>query len=205
MRERERGGERSERTECCYSGQVVGVAGRQLEVECLGYGGNPPPHITWHKQHKLQPAGSAALDSFTDMETGLVVTRSTLRLNITRQDHNKVLSCEVLHPALGLPLWVKSMINVGCMYHHPPHHAPLPPSVWLVMVSSAGCSPGTAWQQSWTFSSSDTITGQAALQHSHMTSRDIMRDNQRDNHFKILLRLLSAPLLRVRSRLGRRA
>ena len=106
------------------------MAGRQLEVECLGYGGNPPPHITWHKQHKLQPAGSAALDSFTDMETGLVVTRSTLRLNITRQDHNKVLSCEVLHPALGLPLWVKSMINVGCMYHLSPPLT-MPPSLPL--------------------------------------------------------------------------
>ena len=117
---RERGGEREERTESCYSGQVVGVAGRQLEVECLGYGGNPAPHITWHKQDKLQPASAALLDSFTDMETGLVVTRSTISLNITRQDHNMVLSCEVLHPALGLPLWVKSMINVGCMYHHPP-------------------------------------------------------------------------------------
>ena len=91
------------------------MAGRQLEVECLGYGGNPPPQITWHKQDKLQPAGAALLDSFTDMETGLVVSRSTISLDITRQDHNKVLSCELLHPALGLPLWVKAMINVGCM------------------------------------------------------------------------------------------
>ena len=130
------------------------MAGRQLEVECLGYGGNPAPHITWHKQDKLQPAGAALLDSFTDMETGLVVTRSTLRLNITRKDHNKVLSCEVLHPALGLPLWVKSMINVGCMYHPPPSSPP----EWLVMMSFAGCSPGTAWQQSSTLSSSDIIT-----------------------------------------------
>ena len=101
------------------------MAGRQLEVECLSYGGNPPPHITWHKQDRLQPAAAAVLDSFTDMETGLVVTRSTLSLNITRQDHNKVVSCEVLHPALSLPLWVKSMINVGCMYH------PLPPLLLL--------------------------------------------------------------------------
>ena len=142
------------------------MAGRPLDVECLGYGGNPAPHITWHKQDKLQPAAAALLDSFTDMETGLVVTRSTLSLNISRQDHNKVLSCEVLHPALGLPLWVKSMINVGCMYQCitiiiiiiiiiiiPPS----PPPAWLVMVSFAGCSPGTAWQQSWTGSGSDII------------------------------------------------
>ena len=98
------------------SGQVVGVAGKSLEVECLGYGGFPPPEITWHLEGDLQPADTSSLDSFTDMDTGLEVTRSTITLNITRQDHNKVLSCELLHPALGLPLWVKAMINVGCMW-----------------------------------------------------------------------------------------
>ena len=50
------------------------------------------------------------------METALDVTRSTLRLEVTSADHGKVISCEVAHPALELPLWVKSMLNVGCMY-----------------------------------------------------------------------------------------
>ena len=27
-----------------------------------------------------------------------------------------MLSCEVSHPSLGHPLWVKAMLNVGCMY-----------------------------------------------------------------------------------------
>ena len=97
-------------------GQVVGVAGTQLHVECLAYGGAPPPSIVWHVAGALQAEEAAELDTFTDMETALDVTRSTLRLEVTSADHGKVVSCEVAHPALELPLWVKSMLNVGCMY-----------------------------------------------------------------------------------------
>ena len=64
----------------------------------------------------LQADEDTLLDTFTDMETGLDVTRSTLTLDIRREDDGKVLSCELLHPALAVPLWVKSMLNVGCMY-----------------------------------------------------------------------------------------
>ena len=97
-------------------GQVVGVAGTQLHVECLAYGGAPPPSIVWHVAGALQAEEAAEVDTFTDMETALDVTRSTLRLEVTSADHGKVISCEVAHPALELPLWVKSMLNVGCMY-----------------------------------------------------------------------------------------
>ena len=98
------------------SGQVVGVSGRPLDVECLGYGGYPSPEIVWHVAGVLQAEEDTVLDTFTDMETGLDVTRSTLRLDVRREDDAKVISCEITHPALGLPLWVKAMLNIGCMY-----------------------------------------------------------------------------------------
>ena len=64
----------------------------------------------------LQPDTESLLDTYMDMESGLEVTRSTLALNLRREDDGSVLSCEVGHPSLGLPLWVKAMLNVGCMY-----------------------------------------------------------------------------------------
>ena len=36
------------------SGQVVGVSGRPLDVECLAYGGVPSPEIAWHLGGVLQ-------------------------------------------------------------------------------------------------------------------------------------------------------
>ena len=81
----------------------------------------------------LQPEEETFLDTWMDMETGLEVTRqlililqiffsnhliirSTLTLDIEKEDDKSVLSCEVSHPSLGHPLWVKAMLNVGCMY-----------------------------------------------------------------------------------------
>ena len=92
------------------------MAGKSLDVECLSYGGYPSAEIVWHVAGVLQAEEDTLLDTFTDMETGLDVTRSTLTLDIRREDDGKVLSCELLHPALPVPLWVKSMLNVGCMY-----------------------------------------------------------------------------------------
>ena len=98
------------------SGQVVGVAGRPLDVECLAYGGVPSPEIVWHLAGVLQAEEDTMVDTFTDMETGLDVTRSTLRLEVRREDDQQMVSCELLHPALAIPLWVKAFLKVGCMY-----------------------------------------------------------------------------------------
>ena len=100
------------------SGQVVGVSGRPLDVECLAYGGVPSPEIAWHLGGVLQSQEAILVDTFTDMDTGLDVTRSTLRLEVRREDDGKMISCELLHPALGIPLWVKAVLNVGCMYKY---------------------------------------------------------------------------------------
>jgi len=59
------------------SGQLVGVAGRPLDVECLAYGGVPSPQIVWHLAGVLQAEEVTLVDTFTDMESGLDVTRST--------------------------------------------------------------------------------------------------------------------------------
>jgi len=98
------------------SGQIVGVAGKPIDVECLAYGGSPTPEIVWHVFGEYVSQEDTLLDTFTDMETGLDVTRSTVRLEVRKEDDGSILSCEVVHPALSLPLWVKSMLNVGCMY-----------------------------------------------------------------------------------------
>ena len=98
------------------SGQVVGVAGRPLDVECLAYGGVPSPQIVWHLAGVLQAEDVTLVDTFTDMESGLDVTRSTLRLEVRRESDQKMVSCELLHPALAIPLWVKAILKVGCMY-----------------------------------------------------------------------------------------
>ena len=55
------------------------------------------------------------VESREEEEGGRVVTASRVVLpTLTRADHGKELSCEVVHPGLGLPLWVKAMLNIGC-------------------------------------------------------------------------------------------
>ena len=60
------------------SGQVVGVAGVPFDVECLAYGGVPPPGIVWHVAGVLQPEEETFLDTWMDMETGFEVTRQLI-------------------------------------------------------------------------------------------------------------------------------
>ena len=98
------------------SGNIVGRAGETLKIECLAYGGYPIPSIVWHLGDVPQPLSSATQDSYTDQDTGELITRSTLLLEIETKDHGKQLSCEVVNEAQSLPLWVKAMLNIGCKW-----------------------------------------------------------------------------------------
>ena len=96
------------------SGNIVGRAGQTLEIECLAYGGYPIPSIVWHLGEVQQPLERAVKDTYKDSDTGEVITRSTLQLEIKTEDNGKPLSCEVVNEAQSLPLWVKAMLNIGC-------------------------------------------------------------------------------------------
>ena len=96
------------------SGNIVGLAGQTLDIECLAYGGYPIPSIVWHLGDVQQPLSRAHQDTYTDHDTGEIITRSTLELEIETEDHGKQLSCEVVNDAQRLPLWVKAMLNIGC-------------------------------------------------------------------------------------------
>ena len=96
------------------SGNIVGRAGQTLHIECLAYGGYPIPSIVWHLGEVQQPPSSATKDTYKDVESGQVITRSTLSLEVKIEDNGKPLSCEVVNEAQSLPLWVKAMLNIGC-------------------------------------------------------------------------------------------
>ena len=96
------------------SGNIVGLSGQTLQIECLAYGGFPIPSIVWHLGDVQQPLSRAAQDTYKDQDTGEIITRSTLELEIQTEDNGKQLSCEVVNEAQSLPLWVKAMLNIGC-------------------------------------------------------------------------------------------
>jgi hypothetical protein len=98
------------------SGTVAGVAGRPLEVECVAHGGSPAPTILWHLAG-VAVGPEEAVEAAPDPDTGLAVTVSRVRLPaLRRAQDGQELSCEVLHPGLHLPLWVKAMLNIGCKW-----------------------------------------------------------------------------------------
>ena len=86
------------------------MAGEELEVVCRASGGNPPPAIRWMLGKRVKEGAKEDID----METEMTVSR--LMLPVMKADQGKMVTCEVVHPALMEEMMAKAELEIQCKF-----------------------------------------------------------------------------------------
>ena len=93
-------------------GEVVGVAGAGMVMECRAEGGNPPPALRWTMGGVRQKG-----EEEVDPRSGVMVSRVVLE--VTRAEQGREVSCEVVHPAVHpSTMTARANLHVHCEFQH---------------------------------------------------------------------------------------
>ena len=88
----------------------MATSGKEVELECVAKGGNPPPGLSWYIAGKRWEGSTEEINQ----ETGETV--SVVKFPVRQFDDKKEIRCEVVHEALDNGLTVTTNLDVQCKY-----------------------------------------------------------------------------------------
>ena len=93
-----------------FTGALVATSGKEVELECVAKGGNPPPGLQWYI------AGKRWEGSTEEINQEMGETVSVVKFPVRQLDDKKEIRCEVIHEALDNGLTVSTSLDVQCKY-----------------------------------------------------------------------------------------
>ena len=89
---------------------VSGVAGEEVEVECVVEGGNPSPNLHWYLGRRRLGADTV----MEDQRQGSVSSRLVLR--VEKENSGQPLRCVVEHSALQTDMEASALLDIHCKW-----------------------------------------------------------------------------------------
>ncbi|KAK6173113.1 hypothetical protein SNE40_016632 [Patella caerulea] len=110
--------------EVTITGDKLAKAGETVTLTCVSSNSNPAAVITWFAKGQSLPVASSNVE---DSPEGGFITRSTVTVSLTNQDHNVIYTCQATNNALGQT--VATTITLSVLY---------PPDPPIITGYSAG-------------------------------------------------------------------
>ena len=98
---------------CFNNLSVTVIAGEQHDITCEIHGASPPAILEWRLPDDVAVVHQDQLDVIQD---GSYISRKSVTITPSRNDHGKTLSCTVSHPELQNDLQCSVRLNVHGRY-----------------------------------------------------------------------------------------
>ena len=95
-------------------GGVVASEGDDLELECEGLGGSPPPSLTWWLDGERIDGPGRVEAAAPGVGGGGGKRTSRLVLPVSRADHGRSVACRAGHPTLEEELDTAVTLDIHC-------------------------------------------------------------------------------------------